>query len=106
MPAVPREEVDTVNGYVVLRKARVKAWRSGTDVRQAVGAFTPVEDRPDWRFGDTRYPEVRGLRFSTKTRSYLDRDLSAAKTIARLRTLELTGRPRPAEFSRGVKLPR
>jgi hypothetical protein len=106
MPAVPKKEVDTVNCYVAMKKARTKAWRSGTDMGQATATFTPVRAIDDWRFGDTRYPEVRGLRFSTKTRSYLDRDLSSARTIARLRTLELTGRPRPAEFSRGVNLPR
>ncbi len=48
-----------------------------------------------------RYPEVRGLRFSQERRKFLDRDREAARTIGRLRTLELRGLPRPAPFCRG-----
>jgi hypothetical protein len=50
--------------------------------------------------GSRNYPEVRGLRFSTRRRIYVGRDLSAAMTIAILRTLEMTGKKRPSLFCR------
>ncbi len=54
---------------------------------------------------EARYPEVRGLRFCPERRLYLDRDRESAVAIARLRTLELLGKPRPAPFVKGFKAP-
>ena len=54
--------------------------------------------------GRARYPEIRGLRFSPERRIYLDRDREAAVTIARLRTVEMLGRLRPAPFHMSFKL--
>ena len=60
---------------------------------------TPKHDN-----GRPRYPEIRGLRFSPERRIYLDRDREAAVTIARLRTVEMLGRLRPAPFHMSFKL--
>jgi len=60
---------------------------------------TPKHDN-----GRARYPEIRGLRFSPERRIYLDRDREAAVTIARLRTVEMLGRLRPAPFHKSFKL--
>ena len=50
--------------------------------------------------GKLRYLEVRGLRFCTEMRKYVDRDLTAALTIARLRVMEVLKLGRPEPFSR------
>ena len=60
---------------------------------------TPKHDN-----GRPRYPEIRGLRVSPERRIYLDRDQEAAVTIARLRTVEMLGRLRPAPFHMSFKL--
>ena len=60
---------------------------------------TPKRDN-----GRARYPEIRGLRFSPERRIYLDRDREAAITIARLRTVEMLGKLRPAPFHMSFKL--
>ena len=46
----------------------------------------------------TCYPEIRGLRFCTETRMFLDRDRQSALAIARLRCMEVLGLPRPYPF--------
>lgn len=86
------DDAEAAKWYALKRTNKIKVGRSG---------LFSVRSKDDAR-EQTRYPEVRGLRFSTKTRSYLDRDLHAARTIGRLRTLELTGRPRPAPFCRSI----
>jgi hypothetical protein len=45
-----------------------------------------------------RFPHVRGLRFCTEIRNYLDRDLAAACTIGRLRLMEILKQGRPQPF--------
>jgi hypothetical protein len=50
-----------------------------------------------------RYSEVRGLRFCQERRMYLSRDAASAEAIAKLRTIELQGKARPAPFHRSYK---
>lgn len=92
MPIVPDADVEAVRKYVHRHKTRITMARNGLARLQAL----PTPTIPT----TTRYPEVRGLRFSTKTGSYLNRDLHAARTIGRLRTAELMGRARPTPFCR------
>ena len=61
--------------------------------REATGEREPkIPDEP-------RHTEVRGLRFCTRKRIFLDRDVTAARAIAGLRKLEMEGKGRPARFS-------
>jgi hypothetical protein len=57
-----------------------------------------VDDQADLSSDGIRYPEVRGLRFVPETRKYLDRDVAAAMSIARLQVLHLSGVARPVAF--------
>jgi hypothetical protein len=84
---------DAVEEYILRHKNKIRTARNGL--------YDPLQADPA-RLAVTRYPEVRGLRFSTKTRSYLDRDLHAARTIGRLRTVDMMGRARPTPFCRGL----
>jgi hypothetical protein len=92
MPRVTND-ADAVEEYILRHKNKIRTARNGL--------YDPLQADPT-RQAVTRYPEVRGLRFSTKTRSYLDRDLHAARTIGRLRTVEMMGRARPTPFCRGL----
>ena len=91
MPAVlDASDAAAVRDYERRRKNKIQVARSGL--------FRP-QTRPT-ELEKTRYPEVRGLRFSTKTGTYLNRDLHAARTIGRLRTAEMMGLARPTPFCR------
>lgn len=93
MPAVlDAEDAAAVMDYERRRKNKIQVARSGI--------FRPQVTRPTELATMTRYPEVRGLRFSTKTGTYLNRDLHAARTIGRLRTVEMMGRARPTPYCR------
>lgn len=82
------DDIQAVRMYMQAQKARVRRSTNGH-----------VVNEPNLS-NATRYPEVRGLRFLTETRTYLNRDLHAARTIGRLRTAELMGRARPTPFCR------
>ncbi len=68
------------------------------------GGTTPAALRPETDRNKTtlqfRFPEIRGLCFCPRRHMFVARDADAASTIARLRTQELLGRPRPAPFVR------
>ena len=72
--------------------------RGAMEIRLEAEGTNKVEEHTDRTL---RYPEIRGLRFSPERRIYLDRDREAAATIARLRTIELLDRQRPAPFCWG-----
>jgi hypothetical protein len=92
MPIVNNiNDAGAVNKYLSRHKARILEARNG---------LARLDAKPKPMPTTTRFPEVRGLRFSTKTSSYLNRDLHAARTIVRLRTAELMGRARPTPFCR------
>ena len=107
-PLVEDGHMAAVADFVAKKKAADVARRSCTvtidkeeSVKQSVEQryATPKRDN-----GRVRYPEIRGLRFSPERRIYLDRDREAAVTIARLRTVEMLGRLRPAPFHMSFKL--
>jgi hypothetical protein len=50
-----------------------------------------------------QYPEVRGLRFCPKCRSYLDRDVASARTIGVLEVMKMLTNSRPSCFCRPLK---
>ena len=50
-----------------------------------------------------QYPEVRGLRFCPKCRSYLDRDVASARAIGVLGVMKMLTNSRPSCFSRPIK---
>ena len=108
VPFVKDVHMAAVADFVAKKKAADVARRSCTvaidkeeSAQQAVEQLytTPKRDN-----GRARYPEIRGLRFSPERRIYLDRDREAAVTIARLRTVEMLGRLRPAPFHMSFKL--
>lgn len=61
-----------------------------------VGVSGQEKKRAKWL--RERYPEIRGLRFCPKCRSYRDRDVSAARAIGLLCVLRLLGHDRPECF--------
>lgn len=100
----PVTEDDT--GRVQLLCARLKKERAKRRGCRRPGSSGWVgdgvgEDDAGAHQNTVRYPVVRGLRFVSETRKFLDRDLSAARTIARLRVLELTRFVRPAVYTHG-----
>jgi hypothetical protein len=96
MPKVEEKDIEAVKAYSAMAKEKNKARRKGQDVSKVKVLHAEEKET----MGSRNYPEVRGLRFSTKRRIYVGRDLSAAMTIARLRTLEMTGKKRPSLFCR------
>lgn len=88
-PVVPENEKAAVMQLINDIAEKRRSTRGG-------GSREPFKPRG----GQLRYPEVRGLRFCNETRKYVDRDLTAAMTIARLRVMEILGLGRPAPFAR------
>lgn len=92
------------------KRAGVKLWleraayrsneRRGGGGESLQKSVPEAADRRGGRERGNTYPEIRGLRFCTERRKFFGRDVSAAETIARLRVMELEGKPRPHVFSR------
>jgi len=91
-PVVPENEKAAVMQLINDIAEKRRSTRGGG----VSGSHEPFKPRG----GQLRYPEVRGLRFCNETRKYVDRDLTAAMTIARLRVMEILGLGRPAPFVR------
>ena len=110
MPKVRDDHLEAVEQFNAERLKAVKRRRCGIPF-EASGASEEKEnvatevDGKKKKNSEARYPEVRGLRFCPERRLYLDRDRESAVAIARLRTLELLGKPRPAPFVKGFKTP-
>ena len=108
MPKVRDDHLEAVEQFNAERLKAVKRRRCGIPF-EASGASEEKENVATEVGGkkksEARYPEVRGLRFCPERRLYLDRDRESAVAIARLRTLELLGKPRPAPFVKGFKAP-
>jgi hypothetical protein len=92
-PSIPDEE-----------KQGVQKWqdRIANRAKKRRGGSVPVEAcREEWStYRRQTYPEVRGLRFCPEMRKFVDRDVAAAGTIARLRVHSLLGLARPVPFAR------
>jgi hypothetical protein len=103
MPVVPDKHNASVQAFFAARKQRRCSWTRGDVdvVKAANGSVIGYGDRKKkGTDSDLRYPEVRGLRFCPERRIFLDRDVDAACTIARLRVFELRGLPRPVAFTK------
>jgi hypothetical protein len=98
MPKVCQRDIGAVQTFRDEQRKALKLRRGGLPF-EASGAKEEKTDKDV-----ERYPEVRGLRFCTERRLYLDRDRESAVAIARLRTLELLGKLRPAPFHRSFKI--
>ena len=89
---VPDDEVPFIDGIIEDKRIRDKKRRGGSNFL----------DSKEFNYNDnkkkTSYPEVRGLRFCTKCRSFLDRDKASAKTIGMLYVLRVTQNVRPSCF--------
>jgi hypothetical protein len=96
MPKVPDSLVDAVKADAVAKKEKKKKRKANADVDSDSGLWKKKTTKKV----DVRFPEVGGLRFCPERRLFLNRDLEAACTIARLRVLELTGKARPLPFWR------
>jgi hypothetical protein len=100
-PEVSDADELAVQVYNSLKKAQDKHRKGGF-----APAFVP-EVKKDKLTGQKikeRYPEVRGLRFLPESGMFVDRDRSAALTIARLLCMELKGLGRPLPFHRSFAL--
>ena len=87
---LPRVKVEEMPAFKADQERRFRLRRKQ---REATGEGEPkIPDEP-------RHTEVRGLRFCTRKRIYLDRDVTAARAIAGLRKLEMEGKGRPERFS-------
>ena len=109
MPRVREDHLDAVEQFNAERLKAVKRRRfgipfDGPGANENTGG-SEVGETKNKKKSEARYPEVRGLRFCPERRLYLDRDRESAVAIARLRTLELLGKPRPAPFVKGFKTP-
>jgi len=109
MPRVREDHLDAVEQFNAERLKAVKRRRfgipfDGPGANENTGG-SEVGETKKKKKSEARYPEVRGLRFCPERRLYLDRDRESAVAIARLRTLELQGKPRPAPFVKGFKPP-
>jgi hypothetical protein len=99
MPVVKAAHVEAATEHLEVGRQKARRRRGATEIGLEVEHTNKeVEGHTDRTL---RYPEIRGLRFSPERRIYLDRDREAASTIARLRTIELLGRPRPTPFCWG-----
>ena len=93
-PVVPDIHKSVVQEHYDLHKRLSKQRRGGCVFED--GCSQDITNRSK----TLRYPEVRGLRFIQKSRTFTNRDANAALTIARLHALEVTRGVRPAVFSR------
>lgn len=99
-PVVAKEHVAAVEAYNRDNAIRGTHRRGGKlRVEDDKGGDDTHVD-PEYEVRKLHYPEVRGLRFCPRTRKYLDRDKAASLTIARLRSTEKQGLPRPRPFCR------
>ena len=107
-PKVMDEDTRVVSAWFEARAAREKRRKRGIVDTAAVdnGTSRPAHvdtEAADNKVWSLRYPEIRGLRFCPERRMYFDRDQSASLAIARLRTQERLGLPRPSPFCRPLK---
>ena len=89
MPKVKRNDMSDFHAVTNFKHKRKKRKKGEKD-----------EEDEEKEEKEPRYVEIRGLRYCTSTHTYLDRDYTAARAIAGLRTLELQGKGRPDKFSR------
>lgn len=95
-PRIPVQEMSAVDTWRNHMANRAKKRRGG-DVNEEPDQEVKDGKNPSYM---ARYPEVRGLRFCQEIRMFVDRDVAAAGTIARLRVQSLNGNARPRPFSR------
>jgi hypothetical protein len=107
-PVAKPEHVEALKVAAERAKARAKVRRGGCAATAKESEMEEVARQAMEQGGDgkkekvTRYAMVRGLRFCTERRMYLDRDESSARTIALLHCLRLQGARRPSLFCRQV----
>ena len=101
-PVVAAADRPAVEAYLQRKKVQDKQRRGGPKPGSLAGEGQPLLPPPQGAVALPRYPEVRGPRFVPETRMYRARDKSSALAIARLRCMELLGRPRPAPFCRAM----
>ena len=115
-PRVPDHDVEHVKAYVEERKKRDQRRRTAkvggppeTSSAGPSGVGQEPPRPPGRRQSVLTYPEIRGLCFIPGTPQsaarYVDRDVNAALTIARLRKTEMMGFARPSIFTRGGDRP-
>ena len=98
-PLVPTDCLEAFADHRLRERQKAKARRGGTSDGNRERE-PHAGQRDNKKIEDYTFTEVRGLRFCTETRKYVDRDLSSAITIGRLRVMELLGLARPAPFCR------
>jgi len=81
MLAVNQADKDLVDAY---KKRKKKPGKPGEEVKEDKRRF--------------HYPILRGLQFCPETCMYLDRDMKASLTIARLAVMRIVGNERPRAF--------
>lgn len=99
LPLASAEDKVAVQAFVALRQIISKARRKGACVR---GLHLSAEWQPVEHRGGVRYQGVRSLKYSPLSKSFVDRDKSAARTIALLGVAKLRGEKRPPQLTPGA----
>ena len=92
------EDKDLLDAYNMSRKKKKKRWKKpgGEEID-----LDKVKEIKKQRF---YFPTIRGLQFCPETCMYVDRDLKASLTIARLAVMRIVGNERPRAFVRETKI--
>ena len=96
--ASSQEEKDLLDAYNMNRKKKKKRWKKDEEeIEISPKQLKGIEKR---RF---HFPVIRGLQFCPETCMYVDRDMKASLTIARLAVMRIVGNERPRAFVRENK---
>lgn len=88
-----KEDQDLLDAYNDAKKKKKKPGGESIDLAQ-------LKKNEKRRF---HFPVIRGLQFCPETCMYVDRDLKASLTIARLAVMRIVGNERPRAFTREIK---
>ena len=90
-----KEDQDLLDAYNDAKKKKKKKKPGGETIDLA-----QLKKNEKRRF---HFPVIRGLQFCPETCMYVDRDLKASLTIARLAVMRIVGNERPRAFTREIK---
>ena len=97
--ASSKEDKDALIAYYEnVRKKKKKRWKNEPDEEP------PKKEEEKEKKQSIYFPLIRGLQFCPETRKYVDRDVKASLTIARLAVMRITKNERPKAFVRETKV--
>jgi hypothetical protein len=95
--AKTQDDKDLLDAYNKSKKKKTRWKKPGEEDDTSVSKKTEVDKR---RF---HFPVIRGLQFCPETCKYVDRDMKASLTIARLAVMRIVRNERPRAFVKGTK---